>query len=432
MRNAALRALLPALGVIALGCSTATTALPRNGSGTKSATGETSATEPAAASTTTAQQPPTTTTSLVAQLAAPVTAAATSSSIPASSSSSTTTTTIDPAVRAQLENSVAHKFRAKAALLMRSGVTALGFALVKDGRVVDAVSLGKNASGAPLDTTARFRIGSISKTITAMTVMALVDQGKLSLDAPLKDQWSGTLSVADKRFRTITIRQLLQHTSGVPELRSYFFTGGAKDWHEAARHVLQTKLAHRPGGGYKYSNGNYVVLGLLIEQASGKTVEQAAQDLVLEPLGIHGAAFSGTKVTDLTGPAYHVSNRRTYMESLGPAGAWTMSPTDTALLFSALHPHNASSVVPVSIRNRMRHPWAPAGQVANSQYGLGLERFGTLWGHTGTLQAARTAVFMLPNGYTFCVLTGGEALAKGKVVLTLFASEISAARALPA
>ena len=55
-----------------------------------------------------------------------------------------------------------------------------------------------------------------------------------------------------------------------------------------------------------------------------------------------------------------------------------------------------------------------------------------LWGHTGTLQAARTAAFMLPNGYTFCVLTGGEAVSKGARLLALFANEINAARRLPA
>jgi len=350
---------------------------------------------------------------------------------PTTTESTTTTTTIDPVKLANLEAEVLDLFATRARKLVGPAAAGVGVALSYGDKVVGAVTFGTDAEGNPLTTTSKFRLASLSKTITAMTVMALVEQRAFDLDDTIGELWKGDLDVADPRARRITVRQLLQHTSGMSDMREVFFKHEVEDWREAAKVALNTRLKNPPGGGYKYSNANYVVLGVLIEQYTGKTADAAAKELVLAPLGIYDAGFGTTAVTDPTGPAYTVSSTRNFMESLGPAGGWIMSPSNVAKAFGALQLRNERSPFDFATRNRMRIAWAPKGQRANARYAIGLERFGSLWGHTGTLQGVRNISFMLRNGYTVTVLTASNIGPRGVELLEVFDSEIEAAQGLP-
>jgi len=170
---------------------------------------------------------------------------------------------------------------------------------------------------------------------------------------------------------------------------------------------------------------------VLIEQATDLPLEDAVRELVLDPVGITTASISPTRVTNRSGAKYYVSNNRRYMEALGPAGAWQMSPSDVARLLGALQPDSPTSPLSVESRRMMQEPTAPAGQRYNNRYSLGLEKYGVLWGHTGTLQSARTIAFMLPNGYSFCVLFAGERVGKAEQLLRVFSESINAAKKLP-
>ena len=373
----------------------------------------------------------TTTSTIVVDTVGPYdsTAAAVSSST--TTTTSTPTTTIDPEKLAAQEAEVVEVFRRQATKFSANGNYAIGVALAHHSEIIGTFSLGRTANGKALKETSAFRIASISKTLTAAAVMRLVEQGRLTLDGTLAEQWQGTLSVRDRDARSITVRQLLQHTSCIPDLRKMFFSTPPSDWRKAAAKALTTPLICNPGGGYKYSNGNYAILGLLIEQATGKDLEDAVRELVLEPLGITTASISPTRVTNRSGARYYVSNNRRYMEALGPAGAWQMSPSDVARLFGALQPDNPSSPLSVETRRMMQAPTAPPGQRYNNRYSLGLEKYGVLWGHTGTLQSVRALAFMLPNGYSFTVLFAGEKVGKAEELLRVFSESINAAKKLP-
>lgn len=139
----------------------------------------------------------------------------------------------------------------------------------------------------------KFYLASISKTFTSVTVMKLIDQGKLTLDTRLSDvlKWYR----ADTGNK-ITIRQLLNHTSGIA---NYLNMKGKSIYQVAdefgtapidklafAKKYCQGDLDYEPGTKWNYNNTAYFLLGLIIEEVSGKTYEEAVSDFIFKPLGM--------------------------------------------------------------------------------------------------------------------------------------------------
>ncbi|CAB4732214.1 unannotated protein [freshwater metagenome] len=359
---------------------------------------------------------------------------------PASTAEPTTTApaaapTANPEVLRTAEERVLARFREHAASLLRNGYQAVGIAIEREGKVLGTVTAGKDPRGRPLANTARFRLASVSKVLLATLVMQLVEEGKLRLDTPVADQWGGRFPVGDRRARSVTVRQLLQHTSGLDRMWNTFFKDPATDWRNSAGLALASRLYAEPGTRYRYSNANFVVLGALVERVTGGRLATLINNRVLAPLGIAPSSMIRTKVTDSTGPSYVVTPGRTYLEALGPAGSWTLSPSEVALVLEALNPNAPSSLLSRSSRLAMQPPCVgnprPAGQTDKERYGLGLLSNGDLWGHTGTIEGARAAAFVLPNGYVIVLLAATEAVPLGERLLHVFESEISDLRALP-
>ena len=148
-----------------------------------------------------------------------------------------------------------------------SGAPGLAYAVVEDGKITSGAR-GEvlRGSGDPVTPHTPFLIGSISKSITAMAVMQLIEAGQVDLDAPV----SRYLEVfADRPSGAITIRQLLSHTSGYSTRQgngAHTDQRGAED--AFSRHVAQIAQwtpAHQPGMVWDYSNANYQILGAVIE-----------------------------------------------------------------------------------------------------------------------------------------------------------------------
>jgi CubicO group peptidase (beta-lactamase class C family) len=140
----------------------------------------------------------------------------------------------------------------------------------------------------------KFLLASITKTFTSVTVMKLADQGKLSLDTKLSDVLKWYRSDTGSK---ITIRHLLNHTSGIP---NYFnlrgktvhdvmkeFGNGPIDKTAFAQKYCQGNLEFEPGTRWNYNNSAYFLLGLIIEEVSGLGFEKALQQLIFNPLGMN-------------------------------------------------------------------------------------------------------------------------------------------------
>jgi len=139
----------------------------------------------------------------------------------------------------------------------------------------------------------KFYLASITKTFTSVTVMKLIDQGKLTLDTKLSDvlKWYRT-DTGNK----VTIRHLLNHTSGIANylnMKGKSISQVADDFGTApidklafAKKYCQGDFEFEPGTQWNYNNTAYLLLGLIIEQVSGKSYENAVADFIFKPLGM--------------------------------------------------------------------------------------------------------------------------------------------------
>ena len=158
------------------------------------------------------------------------------------------------------------------AQLRDAGIPGGALAIVRDGRVVDERGFGTaDLTGRPVTATTPFVIGSLSKSITALAVMQLVDAGRVDLDAPVR-RYLPEFSVADPAAADrITVRELLTHTSGLSTATGIVpLTTPATSLDARVRDLAAVQLASAPGTRYAYSNANYLVLGRLVEVVSGE------------------------------------------------------------------------------------------------------------------------------------------------------------------
>jgi D-alanyl-D-alanine carboxypeptidase len=360
----------------------------------------------------------------------------TSTSPSTSSSTSTSSTSTLPSLRAEptaAEQVVLDQFTSRAFTLMASEVHALGIAIARHDSVIGTVAYGRRPDGQSLEPDAPFRIASISKVLTSVVVLQLVEDGTLHLDDTLGELGMVPPGAPDPLVGGVTVRQLLQHTSGIGKMRTVFFgTEAAADWHAAAEVALRTPLAALPGTVYAYSNANYVILGALVEHITGDTFATVVDERVIRPLSIrHASLAAATGALDPLGPAYVVNPDRRYVEALGPAGAWVLPADGLARLVAALQPDSASPLLTPAMLTEMRTPTTLVDDERDWSYGLGLMVFSWAHGHTGTIEDVRTLALALPNGYSVVVLSAGTRVPSGEDLMGAFGAELMTLAALP-
>ncbi|GAO40652.1 putative hydrolase [Sphingomonas changbaiensis NBRC 104936] len=168
--------------------------------------------------------------------------------------------------------------------LKETGVPSASVAVVTDGKLQFAKAYGKQRNDAsPPTTTAAYPIASVSKQITAGAILLLAEEGKLSLDDKVS-RYLPELTDADK----ITIRQLLNHTSGYRDFwpQNYAFSAMEKPVkpQEILDRWAKQPLDFPPGSQWQYSNTGFVAAGLIIEKVTGEPLMQFLQTRIFQPL----------------------------------------------------------------------------------------------------------------------------------------------------
>jgi CubicO group peptidase (beta-lactamase class C family) len=173
-----------------------------------------------------------------------------------------------------------------AAQMEAAHIPGLSVAIVKGDQIVYLKGYGQaDASGRAVTPQTPFIIGSISKTFTALAVMQLVEAGKVDLDAPAQ-RYLPWFRVADPQASAqITVRHLLNHTSGLPQKADTFLwtDQDAGVLERSVRYLKTVKLA-RPIGQFGYSNANYQTLGLIVQTVSGQSYEDYVEQHIFAPL----------------------------------------------------------------------------------------------------------------------------------------------------
>jgi D-alanyl-D-alanine carboxypeptidase len=285
------------------------------------------------------------------------------------------------------------------------------------GQLVHVGTFGNRVPGDasdPATTTDRFRIASISKTVTAIAVLQLVAAGRLGLDDTPAALLADALGVplGDERWAIVTVRQLLSHTGGVPKYREQFFGGTFTSCVGAAQHGLARRLDRVPGTAHVYANLDYCLLGLLVQELTGQPLEAAVTDGLLTPLGITGMRLAATADVRPDEVVHPSGEGRTYLEALGGAGGWTGTPTDMVRILDSLDTTGTGfHPLPGELAELMRTPIDGVSypEPWERTYGLGVVVWPDgSWGHTGTVENTRTMLARRPDGVTWCILVSGD------------------------
>ncbi|HEX6543501.1 MAG TPA: serine hydrolase domain-containing protein, partial [Ktedonobacterales bacterium] len=175
-----------------------------------------------------------------------------------------------------------------------SRIPGLSVAIVQGDQVVYLKGYGQaDPSGHVVTPQTPFIIGSISKTFTALAAMQLVEAGKVDLDAPVQ-RYLPWFRVADPEASAqITVRSLLNHTSGLPQKADTFLWTDQDDGVlERTVRYLKTVALARPMGTFGYSNANYQILGLVIQTVSGQSYEAYVAQHIFAPLEMQASFAS--------------------------------------------------------------------------------------------------------------------------------------------
>ena len=261
------------------------------------------------------------------------------------------------------------------AFMARNKIKGASVAIAKDGRLVYAKGFGYANAEDSLEVNPHhlFRIASVSKLITAVTVMKLIEEEKITINEKVFGEKGilndpGYQKYTDKRYEDITIHHLLNHTAGWntkigdPVFNS-LYVARKMDIEPPAQlpdiveYAMGHKLSSKPGKQYKYSNLGYTVLGAIIEEVTGMNYEDYVQFAILHPLGIYDMHIGNSFEEDLfvnevkyykTGkmpkiwsfdgskklvPLVYGGNN---MELLGAAGGWVASAPELAKLMVAI------------------------------------------------------------------------------------------------
>ena len=232
-------------------------------------------------------------------------------------------------------------------------------------------------------------IGSVTKTYVAATVLQLVEEGRLDLDDAVRTHLPELRGVS----RKITVRQLMDHTSGLADVFNDTTKRGIEEHPErawSADEVLATLHApwYEPGEGWAYANTNYYLLGMIVERITGSTLEDELAARFIGPLDLAGTRTLGPE--DPTSPL-----EPAWVTIFWASGNMTSSATDLARWGDALYDDDVPelSILAPETGRTMR-------AVNRDDYGLGVKRIkvsGRLaYGHTGLLNAYTTLLLHFP------------------------------------
>ncbi len=196
-----------------------------------------------------------------------------------------------------------------------NGLPGAAIVVVKDGKVLYEKGFGHDSNGKPLTEKSKLGIASGTKPFTAFAVLQLVDEGKIELDNPIVN-YLPELTLDDVRWKQVTVRQLLSHTSGLPNPT---IVAPANTLKEGVERLHGWKLQSNPGKKHFYSNANYWILAYLVERVSGMKFNDYLTQKVFLPLGMNdsiSAVNSGDTVKEFGIP-------RGYVTLYGTAMPWT-------------------------------------------------------------------------------------------------------------
>ncbi|CAL9445414.1 serine hydrolase domain-containing protein [Streptomyces sp. enrichment culture] len=309
---------------------------------------------------------------------------------------------------------------------VRDGVPGVT-AAARDGRITwrAAVGTGDLRTGAPRSAADKYRVGSITKTFVATVLLQLEAERRLSLDDSVERWLPGLVRGNGHDGSRITVRQLLNHTSGIYDYtsdedfgRTYFLRDGFLKHRydtQTPAGLVAVAMRHRPdfapGTDWGYSNTNYVLAGLVVEKVTGRPYGAEVRDRIIEPLRLTATSVPGTRVTlpapssraygklaeKPTGPTYDVTELNPSLAHA--AGEMISDSADLGRFYRALL---GGRLLPPEQLKEMKTT-VKADEFPGARYGLGLVdrelSCGVhVWGHGGGIHGSISEAVTTADG----------------------------------
>ncbi|AGM06766.1 serine hydrolase domain-containing protein [Amycolatopsis keratiniphila] len=293
---------------------------------------------------------------------------------------------------------------------------------VSDGRRTTSLVAGSSRIDrqVPVPRDGRVRAGSNTKTFTAVAVLQLAAEGKVELDAPIEKYLPGIVRGEGIDATKITIRHLLQHTSGLPNYTEYL---GLQDFeriqhryfptHELLAAALSHPAKFAPGTKWEYSNTGYLLAGMVIEKVTGRPLQEQITERVIKKAGLKNTYWPQVGDQTIQGrhpQGYAIGNSATgkVIDATeldpswgGAAGQLISTPSDLGEFFRVLL---EGRLLPAAQLAEMRKT-VDAPLFPGTKYGLGLMSNqlscgGVYWGHGGDIHGFETRGGATDDGRT--------------------------------
>ncbi|QAA32201.1 serine hydrolase [Clostridium manihotivorum] len=215
-------------------------------------------------------------------------------------------------VHAEVNNNDLKNFKAKLdsrvpKLLKKYDIGGTSIGLISGGKLTYVLNYGYSdkSENKPITNDTVFQVGSVSKSVAAVSVMHLVQEGKLDLDAPA-ERYLTRWHIPDSKYNKddVTIRRLLSHTAGI-SIHGYGGTDPDKKLQSLEKSLSDgVKITAKPGSQYSYSGGGYTILQLIMEEVTKKPFYQYANEEILNPLGMKNSSYDAEYFPETMSKAY--------------------------------------------------------------------------------------------------------------------------------
>ncbi|WP_405868493.1 beta-lactamase family protein [Streptomyces sp. NBC_01515] len=304
------------------------------------------------------------------------------------------------------------------------GVTAT----VRDGGTTwsTTAGVGNLRTGKPRSAEDRYRVGSITKTFVSTVLLQLEAEGRLSLDDTVATWLPGVVEGNGNDGGKVTVRQLMNHTSGIfnytadDDFGTAYFTKDGFFQHrydtKTPADLVAIAMSHKPdfapGTSWNYSNTNYVLAGMVIQKVTGHSYETEIRRRIINPLHLKATSLPGTRVTlprpsshayskladATTGPTYDVTRLNPTIAS--SAGSMISDSADLDRFYGALL---GGKLLPAKQLKEMKTTVATGDDSDGTRYGLGLADITLpcgvhVWGHDGGIHGSSSAAVTTADG----------------------------------
>ena len=303
-----------------------------------------------------------------------------------------------------------------------SGVTV---AIMERGELVysEGIGVAERAQNRAVDRNTRFNIGSVSKMFAAVAILLLVDDGKVELDAPVV-RYIPEFTMKDARYRNITVRMLLNHSSGLPGSTFFFEFEPDASMHRLLLETLKdSRLKHDPGAMSIYCNDGFTLAEIVVERVAGRRFIDFLAVRVFTPLDMINTGTSvGESGGDNVAEFYEPKSGKKYPREVVPVyatGGLSSTAEDLCRFGDSLLPGGKNLLSDASLREILRPQPTPfAGKLRGSPF---LGQLG--WDYAKRIRDHATGMLVLAKGGgTGFYSANLQILPSERIVIALIAS----------